>query len=173
MEIQFKTSHGKIIKSMVSKCILTIAAFLFFGNANAQKSINAAGLNASGANGSASYSVGQIDYTTKGTNNQVMEGVQQAYEIITLSTTETSGTDKKDILLYPNPFKDFLFLDFTTNDYRNSDFQLFDSSGKLLKSDKITQSKSEFNFSSLPSAMYIIRINQNGKNIKTYKIIKK
>lgn len=141
--------------------------------ANAQQAVLAAGSNATGSNGSASYSIGQIAYTSKGTNNQIMEGVQQAYEIITLSTTETSGSDKKDILLYPNPFKDFIFLDFTTNDYRNSEYQLFDSSGKLLKEDKIKESKSEFNFSALPSAMYIIRINQNGKNIKTFKIIKK
>ncbi|MDF2551859.1 MAG: C-terminal target protein [Chryseobacterium sp.] len=140
---------------------------------SAQKAVLAAGSNATGGNGSASYSIGQIDYTSKGTNNQANEGVQQAYEIITLSTTETAGSDKKDILLYPNPFKDFLFVDFTTNDYRNSEFQLFDSSGKLLKENKIKESKSEFNFSELPSAMYIIRINQNGKNIKTFKIIKK
>ena len=140
---------------------------------NAQKALLATGSNATGSNGSVSYSVGQIDFTSKGTNNQIMEGVQQAYEIMTLSTTETAGSDKKDILLYPNPFKDFLFVDFTTNDYRNSEFQLFDSSGKLLKQDKIKESKSEFNFSELPSAMYIFRINQNGKNIKTFKIIKK
>lgn len=151
-------------------------SFLIFcitSQANAQKAVLATGSNATGSNGSASYSVGQIDYTSKGTNNQMTEGVQQAFEIITLSTTETLGANKKDILLYPNPFKDFLFLDFTTNDYRNSEFQLFDSSGKLLKEDKILQAKTEFNFSSLPSAMYIIRINQQGKNIKTYKIIKK
>jgi hypothetical protein len=102
-----------------------------------------------------------------------MEGVQQAYEIITLSTPETSAADRNDILLYPNPFKDFVFLDFTTNDYKNSEYQLFDSSGKLLKEEKIKDSKSEFNFSSLPSAMYIIRVNKDGKNIKTFKIIKK
>ncbi|UFH30660.1 T9SS type A sorting domain-containing protein [Chryseobacterium sp. C-71] len=140
---------------------------------NAQKAILATGSNATGSNGSASYSVGQIDYSNKGTNNQIMEGVQQAYEITTLSTTETVGTDQKEILLYPNPFKDFIFLDFATNDYRNSDYELFDSSGKLVKKDKIKESKSEFNFSDIPSAMYIIRINQNGKNIKTFKIIKK
>jgi len=140
---------------------------------SAQKAVLAAGSNATGSNGSASYSVGQIDFIHKGTNNQMTEGVQQAYEIITLSTSETAGSDKKDILLYPNPFKDFIFLDFTTNDYRNSDYQLFDSSGKLVKESKIKESKSEFNFSDLPSAMYIIRINQNGKNIKTFKIIKK
>jgi hypothetical protein len=156
------------------KRIFIYSFFLIFCSAsqvNAQKALLATGSNAIGGNGSLSYSVGQIDFTTKG--NQVMEGVQQAYEIITLSTVETAGAEKKDILLYPNPFKDFLFVDFTTNDYRNSEFQLFDSSGKLLKQDKIKESKSEFNFSELPSAMYIIRINQNGKNIKTFKIIKK
>lgn len=147
--------------------------FFSVSEVNAQKALLATGSNATGGNGSVSYSVGQIDFTSKGTNNQIMEGVQQAYEIITLSTTETQGSDKKDILLYPNPFKDFLFVDFTTNDFRNSEFQLFDSSGKLLKEDKIKETKSEFNFSELPSAMYIIRINQNGKNIKTFKIIKK
>ncbi|MBW7675415.1 T9SS type A sorting domain-containing protein [Chryseobacterium chendengshani] len=156
------------------KRIFFYSFFLIFcsvSEINAQKALLATGSNTAGGNGSVSYSVGQIDFTTKG--NQVMEGVQQAYEITTLSTTETAGSDKKDILLYPNPFKDFLFVDFTTNDHRNSEFQLFDSSGKLLKEDKIKESKSEFNFSALPSAMYIIRINQNGKNIKTFKIIKK
>ncbi|KUJ51676.1 T9SS type A sorting domain-containing protein [Chryseobacterium sp. JAH] len=158
------------------KRIFIYGFFLIFcsiSEVNAQKAVLTTGSNTTGSNGSVSYSVGQIDFISKGGNNQVMEGVQQAYEIITLSTTETSGSDKKDILLYPNPFKDFLFLDFTTNDHRNSEFQLFDSSGKLLREDKITQAKTEFNFSSLPSAMYIIRINQKGKNIKTYKIIKK
>jgi len=140
---------------------------------SAQKAVLATGSNATGSNGSASYSVGQIDFSNKGTNNQMTEGVQQAYEITTLSALETAGSDKRDILLYPNPFKDFIFLDFTTNEYRNSDYQLFDSSGKVLKEDKIKESKSEFNFSDLPSAMYIIRVNQNGKNIKTFKIIKK
>ncbi|WP_449399958.1 T9SS type A sorting domain-containing protein [Chryseobacterium wanjuense] len=101
-----------------------------------------------------------------------MEGLQHAYEIITLATNETSTTEE-GILLYPNPFKDFLYLDFTTNNFKGSEYQLFDAQGKLIKRDKITQSKSEFNFSSLPSAMYIIRIIQNGENLKTFKIIKK
>ncbi len=151
----------------------SILIFCLAAKVNAQKATVAAGSNGTGSNGSVSYSVGQIDFTSKGANDQMIEGVQQAYEIITLSTSETSGEDQKDILLYPNPFKDFLFVDFTTNDYRNSEFQLFDSSGKLLKRATIKESKSEFNFSELPSAMYIIRINQNGKNIKTFKIIKK
>lgn len=158
------------------KRTFTYSFFLILGfnlNMNAQKAVLATGSNASGSNGSVSFSVGQIDYYHKGSNSQITEGVQQAYEITTLSTSETLTADKKDILLYPNPFKDFVFLDFTTNDYKNSEYQLFDSSGKLLKEEKIKESKSEFNFSELPSAMYIIRVNKDGKNIKTFKIIKK
>ncbi|MEY8758354.1 T9SS type A sorting domain-containing protein [Chryseobacterium tongliaoense] len=146
--------------------------FITIGQLKAQSAVLATGTNASGGNGSVSYSVGQSAYLYKGTNSQVMEGVQQAYEISTLSTDETTVTED-GIFLYPNPFKDYLYLDFTVNNYKNSEYQLFDAQGKLIKKDKITQSKSEFNFSSLPSAMYIIRINQEGKNIKTFKIIKK
>ncbi|RTZ50413.1 T9SS type A sorting domain-containing protein [Chryseobacterium arthrosphaerae] len=98
--------------------------------------------------------------------------VQQGYEITTLATQETLS-EQKDILLYPNPFKDFLYIDFTTYNYKGSEYQLFDAQGKLIRKDIIRESKSELNFSALPSTMYIIRINQNGENIKTFKIIKK
>lgn len=139
---------------------------------HAQSAVLATGTDASGGNGSSSYSVGQITYLFKGTDPQVMEGVQQPYEIITLATLEPHS-NLEGILIYPNPFKDYLYLDFTSNNYKGSEYQLFDSQGKLIKKDMILQSKSELNFSSLPSAMYIIRINQGGENIKTFKIIKK
>lgn len=152
-------------------CFFFILLLIPVSLLKAQSAVLATGGNATGGNGSVSYSVGQVAYLTKG-SNQILEGVQQAFEISTLATTETSSAEK-DILLYPNPFKDYLYLDFTTNSYKDSEYQLFDAQGKLIKKDKIIQSKSEFNFSSLPSAMYIIRINQEGKNIKTFKIIKK
>jgi len=139
----------------------------------AQSAVMATGANATGSNGSVSYSVGQAAYLVKGSNREVSEGVQQVFEITTLATNETVTSAEDGILLYPNPFKDYLYLDFTTNNYKGSEFQLFDAQGKLIKQDKIIQTKSEFNFSSLPSAMYIIRISQEGKNIKTFKIIKK
>lgn len=139
----------------------------------AQSSVMTAGANATGSNGTVSYSVGQVAYLVKGSSRQVSEGVQQVYEITTLATNETSNSTEEGILIYPNPFKDYLYLDFTTNSFKGSEYQLYDAQGKLIKTDKITQTKSEFNFSSLPSAMYIIRITQEGKNIKTFKIIKK
>ncbi|WP_284464271.1 T9SS type A sorting domain-containing protein [Chryseobacterium sp.] len=139
---------------------------------HAQSAVLATGMDASGGNGSTSYSVGQTAYLYKGAGDQVLEGVQQPYEIIALNTHETSS-NLECILIYPNPFKDFLYLDFTTGNYKDAEYQLFDAQGKLIKKDVIIQSKSELNFSSLPSAMYIIRITQHGGILKTFKIIKK
>lgn len=142
------------------------------GLLKSQMAVLASGGNATG-NGSSSYSVGQIAFLHKGTNTEIMEGVQSAFEVTTLSTNESGNPKENGILLYPNPFKDFLYLDFTSADYRNSSYQLFDAQGKLIRQDKIIQSKSELNFSDLPSAMYIIKITQKDRNIKTFKIIKK
>jgi hypothetical protein len=139
---------------------------------NAQSAVLATGTNASGSNGSVSYSVGQTTYLNKGVNFQVMEGVQQAYEITTLTASETVSK-QEGILIYPNPFRDFLYIDFTSTSYKGSEYQLFDIQGKLIKKEMIAESKSELNLSSLPAAVYIIRINQKGGNIKTFKIIKK
>ncbi|MBD8082891.1 T9SS type A sorting domain-containing protein [Chryseobacterium caseinilyticum] len=138
----------------------------------AQKAVLATGTNATGSNGSVSYSVGQIDFNQKGSGLPMMEGVQQSYEIITLSVNSAIA-NTEDIRLYPNPFQDFIYLDFPVKDYKDAEFQLFDSSGKLLRTEKIQNSKSEFNFSSLPSAMYLFNIVEKGKGIKSFKIIKK
>ncbi|PQA94578.1 secretion protein [Chryseobacterium shigense] len=139
---------------------------------NAQSAVLASGTNASGSNGSVSYSVGQTAYLYKGANSQVLEGVQQAYEITTLSASETVSK-QEGILLYPNPVRDYLYIDFTSSPFKGSEYQLFDAQGKLIKKDRISQSKSELDLSSLPSSVYIIRINQNGENLKTFKVIKK
>lgn len=158
-------------KSIYCLTLLVFSVAIF----RAQLALVATGTDASSGNGSVSYSIGQTAYLNKGTPIQLLEGVQQGFEITTLATQDPSSgqKDQKDILIYPNPFKEYLYLDFTTNSYKDSEYQLFDSQGKLIKKDMILQSKSELNFSSLPSAMYMIRINRNGENIKTFKIIKK
>jgi hypothetical protein len=78
---------------------LKLSAILLFGlgltGLKAQESINAAGGNTTGSGGSASYSVGQVVYTTNtGTNGSVAQGVQQAYEI----PTETTITQTIDFI---------------------------------------------------------------------------
>lgn len=157
---------------MIIKIILKSfsIAFMALGTVYAQKSLVATGKDASSAAGSVSYSVGQISNSSKGANNEVSEGVQQAYEIITLATSETK---ERNITLYPNPVKDVLFVDFNQESYSNSSYQLFDAQGKMIKQGKFTTKKNELDLSALPQSIYIIRIVQESKELKTFKIIKK
>ncbi|WDF48025.1 T9SS type A sorting domain-containing protein [Chryseobacterium sp. KACC 21268] len=143
-----------------------------FGLTKAQTAILTTGSTATGASGSTTYSVGQVVYSQKGADQQVMEGVQQAYEIITLEVDDESIMEKK-ILLYPNPVRDFLHVDFGKENFYNSNYVLFDSQGKLIKTGNFSQQKTELDMTSLPTSVYIIQIFQDKKNIKTFKIIKK
>ncbi|MBV6878278.1 T9SS type A sorting domain-containing protein [Epilithonimonas sp. FP105] len=143
-----------------------------FGLTKAQTAILTTGTTATGASGSTTYSVGQVAYSQKGADQEVMEGVQQAYEITTLEVDNESIMEKK-ILLYPNPVRDFLNVDFGKENFHNSNYVLFDSQGKLIRSGNLLQQKTELNMTELPSSVYIIQIFQDRKNIKTFKIIKK
>ncbi len=142
------------------------------GLMKAQTAILTTGTTASGASGSVSYSVGQIAYSQKGTNLQIMEGVQQPYEIITLAVDDTSVSEK-NILLYPNPVRDYVNIDFGKENFQNSKYALFDSQGKMIKTGNLTQQKTELNMATLPASVYLIQIFQDNKNIKAFKIIKK
>lgn len=156
---------------MKSQIQLFIYFFLGIIFCNAQQSISASGGNSTGSGGSSSYTIGQIDYSSKGSPVQVTEGVQQPYEIVSLAVSEISG--EKNISLYPNPVKDVLFVDFNEEKYANAQYILFDSQGRTLKKGIFTQKKTELDFSTLPQSVYIIQILQDSKNIKTFKIIKK
>ena len=71
---------------MKHKKTITSVAFLLLGlgGLQAQQSPTATGGEATGTGGTASYSVGQVVYTTNtGTNGSMAQGVQQPYEIST------------------------------------------------------------------------------------------
>ncbi|MGV8915832.1 MAG: T9SS type A sorting domain-containing protein [Kaistella sp.] len=138
----------------------------------AQQTIIPAGSNAQSAAGSVSYSVLQIFYESQTTaTGKVNPGVQQPYEIFTLATNEYAA--QSPISVYPNPVKDFLTVDFNTEKLENSSYQLFDTSGKIIIQGNLKSAKSQISASSIATGMYILRITNAGKLVKTFKIIKK
>ncbi len=143
-------------------------------NSSAQEAVVASGGDASGTGGSVSYSVGQVVYTTNtGTGGSVMAGVQQPYEI----SVPTALENTEDILLefsaYPNPTTDVLTLRTGERDIENISYRLFDMNGKLIKAGRLTGPETPVNMQSLAPSVYFIKVIQNDKEIKTFKIIKK
>ncbi len=156
---------------------LKLSALLLFGfglsGLQAQTSVNATGGDASGSGGSASYSVGQVVYTTNtGTNGSVAQGVQQPYEISVVTGIEQAKGINLELSVYPNPTTDYLTLEVKDFELSNLSFQLFDMQGKLLQKEKITSNQTRIVMSNLVPANYFVKVIQGDKEIKTFKIIK-
>jgi hypothetical protein len=155
---------------------LKLIALLLFGlgitGVQAQETINATGGNAEGNGGTASYSFGQVFYTTNtGSAGSATQGVQQMYEIVEVTATD----DAKVIHLsaYPNPTTDYLNLRVEDKELKDLSFQLFDMSGKLLQSQQVNNSQTSIQMSEFVPAMYFIKVLQGSKEVKSFKIIKK
>lgn len=156
---------------------LKLSALLFFGlgltGLQAQESVNTTGGNASGSGGSASYSVGQVVYTTHtGTNGSVAQGVQQPFEISLVTGLEEAKGINLSVFAYPNPTTDYLTLSIDAFDFSSLSYQLYDMHGKLLQSEKITGNQTSIIINNLVSATYFIKVIRGNKEIKIYKIIK-
>lgn len=156
---------------------LKLCAILLLGlsltGLQAQTSVNATGGNASGSGGSASYSVGQAMYQTHtGTSGSVAEGVQQPYEISVVSGLEEANGINLLVSAYPNPTTDYLTLEVKGFELSDLHFQLYDINGKLLQSDKITNTQTSIVMSNLVPATYFVIITEGNKKVKTFQIIK-
>lgn len=138
----------------------------------AQQATTASGGNASGSGGTVAYSVGQVVYTTiTGSNGSAAQGVQQAFEISIVLGVENHQVNL--IRAYPNPTIDYLTLNVGNSDLSYLNFQLYDITGKLIENKKITSATETIRMENLPSATYFLKVTNNNKVVKTFKIIKK
>ncbi|MCL2289982.1 MAG: T9SS type A sorting domain-containing protein [Bacteroidetes bacterium] len=155
-------------------CLLFLT-FCFVVPVFAQQSITTSGGNATGVGGSASYSVGQLDYQNySGGNGSIAEGVQQPYEISEVGITDYEGI-AIDCQVYPNPTNDVIQLRITNYELRGgADLQLaiFDLNGKQLLQQEIAGEHTEISMSHLPTGTYLLHILADKKPAKAFKIIK-
>ena len=151
-----------------------IFIFLFcLGGIQAQDAILTSGGDASGSGGSFSYSVGQIVYTTViGSNGSMAQGVQQPFEISAVLGVDDLLGINLSLVAYPNPTTDFLNLTIANLNYKNLSYQLFDINGRLLAQKKLENNNNEITMKQFPSALYFLKIFNNQKLVKLFKIIK-
>jgi hypothetical protein len=139
----------------------------------AQDALVASGVEASGTGGSLSYSVGQGLYTTNtGSTGSLAQGVQQAFEIITLSNPELTSVTLFAVA-YPNPTTDKVVLSLGNLDLTALSYVLYDLSGRLVLNALVQEFKTEIAMQNLPLGVYILKVNKNNTVLKTFKIIKK
>ena len=139
----------------------------------AQTSIPASGGNASGGGGTVSYTVGQIVYTkNNGSNGSSIQGVQQPYEISVVTGIEAAKDISLEIMVYPNPATDFVKLKIKNYEVLNLRYQLYDINARLLHDSKVEGNETNIVMSNYVSTTYFLKVTDNNKVIKTFKIIK-
>jgi len=120
-----------------------------------------------------SFSFGQVVYTTNtGSNGSVTQGVQQPFEISVVTAIEQTKGINLSVSAYPNPTTDYLTLRIEEFEVSNLLYQLYDMNGKLLQNEKITGNQTSIIMSNLVPATYFVKIIQENKELKTFKIIK-
>jgi|WetSurMetagenome_2_1015567.scaffolds.fasta_scaffold03008_6 hypothetical protein len=140
---------------------------------HAQEAIPMTGGNASGSGGSVSYTGGQIaSGTFSGSNGSVVQGVQQPYEISVITGIEEAEGITLFCSVYPNPITDFITLKVENYDNKDLHYQLFDINGNLLENKKIDGNEITIPMSNRSPSVYILKVTDKNKMVKTFKIIK-
>lgn len=137
-----------------------------------QEAVSSSGGEAEGNGGIVSFTIGQVSYTTNNdASGSVCQGVQHAYEIYSVGIPENKNN--LNVFLFPNPFNDNLNLRFPQwKEGEETDYQLFDSGGRLIKKGRIPSEDMIINASELPPAIYFLSISHQEKQTQTFKIIK-
>lgn len=162
----------------VKKLKLCVLLLLGFGLTGIQaqeihETINATGGYSSGSGGYVSYSVGQIVYNTDaGINGTISQGVQQPYEISIVTELKNALDIILSITAFPNPTTDYLTLSTGNFDNKNLSFHLYDINGKMMQESKINVSETKISMTDLPPAIYFLKVTENQKEVKTFKIVK-
>ena len=163
----------KTMRISIPRAVMVLfTCTFFFSTVSAQESINTTGGNAKSSEGSVSYSIGQLTYQIQtGANGSVAEGVQQPFEISMVTGVEETAITLT-ISAYPNPATDFLTLEVKDFEHSSLIFKLYDLLGRLIQTEKITSNQTTIVMSSLEPSTYFIKVIEDNKEIKTFKIIK-
>jgi hypothetical protein len=137
----------------------------------AQQVVATAGGTLSNASGSISYTIGEgvAQTLTKG-DKILTQGFQQT------TVTVTPITELKDlgfaISAFPNPTIDVVKLKLDTENVAGLQYLLFDMNGKLILRKNLESNETNVPVQELTNGIYILKVQEGTKELKTFKIVK-
>lgn len=145
--------------------LCTVAAF-------AQSGTVTSGGYTNSSNGNFSYSIGQVFYTTNTeASGSASQGIQRAFDVISLNNRFPVESDMA-MAVFPNPTSDQIIVSLTNIDKALFSFVLYDLQGKTLSSSLLQSTITPVAMQNLSKGVYILKIKQNNRECKTFKIIK-
>lgn len=159
-------------------CTLVVLVLSGLSESHAQGTVVSTGSDLSGTGGSVSYTLGQTTYSNNsGTGGSELQGVQQPYEIFTITGIKENDLIRLNYSISPNPVTDALTLKVEKSPFKDMSFQLFDLEGHLVAKENLSGDITTIYMNNYLPSTYFLRVletRENGsiKQLKTFKIIK-
>ena len=156
---------------MKTKSLLILSfAFCATIQIQAQNNTVSAGADAEGSNGSVSYSLGQVVYTSAtGINGSINQGVQQPYDYDVITGIEHTEIE---LNLYPNPTLGQVNLTIADSRTEEYSLSLFDATGRLLMQTSKLNELNSFSMESYAAGAYTLSVFKKEELVKSFRIIR-
>ncbi len=162
-------------KIRINLIVLLLFRFCLAG-VQAQETIPIAGGDASGTEGSISYTVGQLVFSTvKAPDGTVIQGVQQPYVIAITKGSDNALKYGIECMVYPNPVKDRLILRVESNvliPFINLSYRLYTIDGILIQMNRISDAETVIPMNNLAMSTYILQVFNDKNALVEFTIIK-
>ena len=153
------------------KIIIVVTSLIVNTSLYSQSGFVTSGANHSSVDGSISYSIGQLGYTTQvSSSGNINQGLQQPYEFFTVGTK--AFKPNISLSVFPNPTFDNLILKINDLSTKNLSYELIDLNGIVIGFSKILDNQTNISFKYLAASTYFLRISQENKFIHLFKIVK-
>lgn len=139
-----------------------------------QQVIPATGGSADGTGGSVSYTLGQIAFSAvTGTNGFIIQGIQQPFEISSLTAIENTEEITLGYSVFPNPSEGIITLFVMSFSQAGFIYQIYNLKGDIIQENKISDARTEISLADQPSAIYFLRVIRENREVKVFKIVKR
>jgi hypothetical protein len=159
------------MKTITLLVIILLDIGLFVQPAHAQQTPATAGGTLFNGSGSISYTIGEsVAQTLTNANVILTQGFHQP--ILSVAVVQAlSGLDYT-VSTFPNPTSDFVWLKIDKPSVVGLQYLLFDFKGTLLAQKNISTNEMVVPFNHLNTGVYLLKVQDGLKEVKTFKIVK-
>jgi len=144
---------------------------LIYAQEIGSSSINAAGTEYSNEHAIVNWTIGQTAISTLSSDDAILTQGFQQY-LYSVTEVPTDFTNDIQISAYPNPTDNFVFIEFSDDEYLGGTIEILDLNGKLIDIKEIYNTKTPIELSQYAPSLFLINIKQSNQILKTYKIIR-
>lgn len=161
-----KRNFKQLIITIIISCLLNNVVF-------SQQAVLTSGGDNVASNGSISFSVGQVVFSTDSNNYiSIEQGIQHSSDLFVVTAIQNILADNIFITVFPNPACDFIMLNLSLP-LDDLEYKLFDLNGNIVLAGLQKKSLNCISLANLAPSVYFLKVFRHNNEIQTFKVLKK